>query len=211
MIMFPASTMAAMSFMSVRSLIFFIVFHRYVITNCCLNNRNAIFDLKLQTSKHLHPGFVDNFVVVNSPWNVCRLKSKHLMSSGFFKSKVALTKYSKHGLTSLAIPGHDPPIDITISMDIHSNPGPTLLNNDSNINAPIHDSSWQSFRPPNVTYSSYELFDIRRQSKMCAPCSLNCCFSKLKQFNIFRFRGKRGGCHTRMSSSTKSTSSASTK
>jgi len=35
---------------------------------------------------------------------------------------------SKHGLTSLCIPGHDPPIDITISMDIHCNPGPLFLN-----------------------------------------------------------------------------------
>ena len=34
--------------------------------------------------------------------------------------------YTKHGQTTLAIPGHDPPIEITIFMDISINPGPIL-------------------------------------------------------------------------------------
>ena len=30
---------------------------------------------------------------------------------------------TKRGLTSLAVPGHDPPIDITIFVDVSVNPG----------------------------------------------------------------------------------------
>ena len=37
--------------------------------------------------------------------------SKH----GFQKSRVGFSKWSKHGLTTLLVAGHDPPIDITIS------------------------------------------------------------------------------------------------
>ena len=46
-------------------------------------------------------------------------------SAGFNKTKSALNKPSKRGFTSLAIPGHDPPIDLTIFVDIAVNPGPS--------------------------------------------------------------------------------------
>ena len=35
-----------------------------------------------------------------------------------------LCKWSKHGPISLVIPSHDPPLEITIFMDIAKNPGP---------------------------------------------------------------------------------------
>lgn len=46
----------------------------------------------------------------------------------------------KHGQTSLLIPGHDPPLDITIYSDIAINPGPDachellLLKNRTGVN-----------------------------------------------------------------------------
>lgn len=48
---------------------------------------------------------------------------------GYYKSRFAASKWSKHGLTSLHIPGHDPPLDITVSMDVSSNPGPDSTTN----------------------------------------------------------------------------------
>ena len=42
----------------------------------------------------------------------------------YFKSRRPLSKCSKHGLTSLFIPGHDPPVEITVFGDVSLNPGP---------------------------------------------------------------------------------------
>ena len=47
-----------------------------------------------------------------------------LTKSGYFKIKRPVLKWTKHGQTSLLIPGHDPPLDITIYLDIAINPGP---------------------------------------------------------------------------------------
>ena len=40
--------------------------------------------------------------------------TRRLLSVGFARSRFPVSKSSKHGLTSLLIPGHDPPVDITI-------------------------------------------------------------------------------------------------
>ena len=45
---------------------------------------------------------------------------------GYYKSRFVA---SKHGLTSLYIPGHDPPLGITVFMDVSPNPGPGILTN----------------------------------------------------------------------------------
>lgn len=52
--------------------------------------------------------------------------SSRLISTGFHKTSFAAVKYSKHGFTSLCIPGHDPPLDIVICMDVNPNPGPSI-------------------------------------------------------------------------------------
>ena len=59
-----------------------------------------------------------------------KFKRLQLISSGFNTTKFAIMKTSKHGSTVLCIPGHDPPSDLTISMDIHPNPGPIMPNTD---------------------------------------------------------------------------------
>ena len=48
------------------------------------------------------------------------------LTTGFWRTNRALWKISKRGLTCLAIPGHDPPLDINVFHDIAKNPGPTL-------------------------------------------------------------------------------------
>ena len=49
---------------------------------------------------------------------------------GFHRAKIPSVSWTKHGCTSLLIPGHDPPLNITIFGDIAINPGPeTLIQN----------------------------------------------------------------------------------
>ena len=55
---------------------------------------------------------------------LCKRSRITLAANGYFKSRLAVNKYCKHGLVSLHIP-HDPPLDITIYQDIALNPGPT--------------------------------------------------------------------------------------
>lgn len=44
--------------------------------------------------------------------------------SGFGRTRVALTRWTKRGLTTLLVPGHDPPLDITVNTDADSEPKP---------------------------------------------------------------------------------------
>ena len=45
---------------------------------------------------------------------------------GFHKSRLPRCSWTIHGYTCLLVPGHDPPQDITIFMDVSVNPGPDL-------------------------------------------------------------------------------------
>lgn len=45
-----------------------------------------------------------------------------IIKYGFHRSRVPMQKHVKHSFVSLVIPGHDPPLDITVYVDI-SNPG----------------------------------------------------------------------------------------
>ena len=47
-------------------------------------------------------------------------------SLGFNRMSTRIRCWYKHGHTTLAIPGHDPPMEITVFMDISINPGPIL-------------------------------------------------------------------------------------
>ena len=55
-------------------------------------------------------------------------KSLKLTASGFHNSRTTIVKWTTRGLIFLVIPGHDPPLEITIFMDIAKNPGPTKQN-----------------------------------------------------------------------------------
>ena len=51
---------------------------------------------------------------------------KRLCSAWFAKTKTASVKWAKRGVTTLAIPGFDPPMEVTVYMDISLNPGPFI-------------------------------------------------------------------------------------
>ena len=47
-----------------------------------------------------------------------------IVKHGFHPSRTTMQKHTKQGFVSLVIPGHDPPLDITVYVDISTNPGP---------------------------------------------------------------------------------------
>ena len=47
-------------------------------------------------------------------------------STGFHRTGRAICVWRKHGFVSLSIPGHDPPIEITMYMDVATNPAQAL-------------------------------------------------------------------------------------
>ena len=111
-----------------------------------------------------------------------------LTKSGYFKSKRAISNWTKHGQTSLLIPGHDPPLDITIYLDIAINPGPNaayeLLLRRNRTRVILH----RDFTPK--TYTRDQLFKIRRVYSTALPCRI---FSDLRNSGMFHFRGSRAG------------------
>ena len=119
-------------------------------------------------------------------------------SAGFNKTKSALNKPSKRGFTSLAIPGHDPPIDLTIFVDIAVNPGPspTLVSSFNSTassawlsNLHTGSSRFDNSTLPRISYNRRSLMGLR-------PCSVKPSLStlkSLKSFGILKFRGKRAG------------------
>ena len=63
---------------------------------------------------------------------------------GFHRAKIpGLVSWTKHGCTSLLIPGLDPPLNITIFGDISINPGPeTLIQNNLKRRNEIYQIYW---------------------------------------------------------------------
>ena len=47
-----------------------------------------------------------------------------LKKNGFFRTRRSISNWTKHGQTSLLNAGHDPPVDITIFLDVLPNPRP---------------------------------------------------------------------------------------
>ena len=112
-----------------------------------------------------------------------------LTKCGYFKSKRAVSNWTKHGQTSLLIPGHDPPLDITIYLDIAINPGPDpghelllLLKNRTGVN--LH----RDLTPK--TYTRDQLFKIQRVYRTALPCRT---LYDLRNSGLFHFRGSRAG------------------
>ena len=124
------------------------------------------------------------------------LTTRNLTPAGVFASNIPATKWTKHGQTALLVPGHDPPIDIKIYMDVHPQPGPT--NGENTAIIPIGrltktTSSMQIPATGKMHYSRSELLAIRRQPSVMLPRERTQLFSTLKDFGLFRYRGKRGG------------------
>ena len=128
-------------------------------------------------------------------------------STGFHRTGRAICVWRKHGFVSLSIPGHDPPIEITMYMDVATNPGPS---------SSLHQRNWQTDgtinHPPSfkirgnsvclsylhtndctrLCYSRQDLLNIRRTISI--PPHSNA-LGSLKLAGILRYRGKRAGKH----------------
>ena len=124
--------------------------------------------------------------------------SIRLCNIGFYSSKVALLKWSKRGQTSLVIPGHDPPLDITVFMDSSVNPGPNGLNCIDNGELHVHGELHSNLNNPSnirqITYSHSQLFNIRRSSQSFIDSGQ---LHMLKMIGILWFRVKRAGKRNR--------------
>ena len=99
-----------------------------------------------------------------------------------------LVSWTKHGCTSLLIPGHDPPLNITIFGDIAINPGPetSIQNNLKRRNENLPNILDLHINTRVVTYTRAELLGIRRASRSFVCGSV---LHVLKLNGLLRFRG----------------------
>ena len=75
-------------------------------------------------------------------------------------TSLPLRKWAKHGQISLVIPGHDPPQEITIFMDIAKNPGP-IIKLSTHISCEERSALNLHVLPQQLTLGvSYSLFDV---------------------------------------------------
>ena len=116
-----------------------------------------------------------------------------LSRSGFGGTRVALTRWTNPGLTTLVVPGHDPPLDMTIYMDVESEPGPGDIMRES-IDQ-LDEPNRQVNNTSKTTYSRVCLLNIRLRYR----CSVNpSVLQSFKLLGILRYRGSRGGCRRRI-------------
>ena len=93
----------------------------------------------------------DGFATAN--FHACNLRMLPrrliLATRGYYRSNIPRCLWSSRGYTSLLVPGHDPPKDITVFMDVALNPGPSSSGNP--VNAPsVLDEQHGDFDPVTV-------------------------------------------------------------
>ena len=119
-----------------------------------------------------------------------------IVKDGFHRSRVPMQKHTKHGFVSLVIPGHDPPLDITVYVDISTNPGPaqSIIAFGSRQRA-TRDLIRQLDSPIRQTttlqYSRRELVSLRKNYSLQERRSV--LFKNIRADGIFKYRGKRSG------------------
>ena len=102
----------------------------------------------------------------------CGKPKLQLTSRGYHKLPVAAIQWGKRGNTTLTVPAHDPPFEITIFNDIALNPGPATNAEDRvqpGHQVMIEHRSENLLRAPILTYSRQQLMNLRRQR--CFPSS----------------------------------------
>lgn len=93
------------------------------------------------------------------------------------------------------IPGNDPPMDITIFMDVALNPGPSNDNHTSNTES-TGDVDIITMPTTLYMYSRNQLINLRSRASRLKPEQ----FQILKLYSLFRYRGKSAGKRKRLSS-----------
>ena len=128
---------------------------------------------------------------------------KQLMSTKYFLIHTHFAVRGKglknaYFYTSLLVPGHDPPQDITIFMDVSLNPGPDLtggwlLHDRLSTSQVVGHHSHTNSRSLTMKYSRKFLRSLR--SSACTPCPQ--VLGELKSHGVLRYRGGKGGKKTR--------------
>ena len=117
---------------------------------------------------------------------------------GFHKSRLPRCLWTTRGYTCLFVPGHDPPQDIMIFMDVSLNPGHDLTGSwiqldrfttSKVVGRHSHTNSPSS----NIKYSRKFLLSLR--SSACTPCPQ--VLGELKSHGVLKYRGGKGGKKTR--------------
>lgn len=136
----------------------------------------------------LHLLQLDSRVVIGYECNIShslfggKFKTITMAKTGFNKMHLSISKWSKRGQTSLLIPGHGPPVDITIYVDISRNPGPNSLATNSNPNV-TSDVNLQ-VNSTIKTYTRGELCKLHCASKVSIPSFV---LTSLKSAGILRY------------------------
>ena len=99
-----------------------------------------------------------------------------------------MVKAGKHGTTCLVLPSKPFIMDLTVHVDISSNPGPE--SNQEIVLRLVGLYHHSSRSPQLITYSRNELLSLRRFSLARLPFHL---VSVLKDFGLLRTRGCRAG------------------
>ena len=104
------------------------------------------------------------------------------------KLSLPISKIAKHGLITLALPRPFFDIDLTVYMDVHSNPGPDLEN--SSFHRPTFSDRDLHITATSekVNYSRQQLLDLRARSKLQPDL-----YQFLKFQGILRTRRTRAG------------------
>ena len=102
-------------------------------------------------------------------------------------------RWSKRGLTTLLIPSHDPPSDITIFMDVNPNPGPSFVQEDGLNHSRLAETHLHitSECGQTLSYSRRKLLRLRHHASR--TCMSSSTYQMLKYLQIFRYRGKSAG------------------
>ena len=112
---------------------------------------------------------------------------------GFHKSRLPRCIWMIHGYTNLLMPGHDPPQDITIFMDVSLHPGPDLtgswlLHDQFSTSQVVGCHSQTNLPLLTMKYSRKFLRSLR--STACTPCRQ--VLGKLKSHGVPRYGGGKG-------------------
>ena len=119
-----------------------------------------------------------------------------LTPNGHHKLRVAAINCGERGNTTLAVPGHDPPVGITIFVDVEINPGPDSSQYDYSERSNVEYHLMADLPRSTLTlqYSRHQLLEYRQH--YCFPTFTTLFI--LKQCGIFKFRGRRGGRNRRI-------------
>ena len=116
---------------------------------------------------------------------------------GSSRTRTLVRKATKHGPVILALPGRDPPTDLTVFVDVAINPGPCPTALESSFQVQSSASSSQIHADRNllnlevqkrlIQYTSEQLYGLRSNNR---PTDMTL-FGKLKDLGIYRYRGTR--------------------